>query len=57
MKTQNFKKSRQTFQWRKDFGPFFPVLSGVANLRRHFVGVRKLLWQLLWRFYDRFRNT
>ena len=36
----------------KSFGPFFVVLSSVTSLRKQFIGFHKLMWKLLWNFYE-----
>ena len=57
LKTQLFDKKRQSFQWRKVFGLFFLLLSSVMNLRRQFIVVQKLVWQLPCNNNDRFIRT
>ena len=39
LKTQIFAKKRQTFHWRKDFGPIFPVLSNITKVTKPFFSV------------------
>ena len=41
----------------KTFGHFFVVLSSVISLRKQYIGVHKLLWHLLWNFWERFFRT
>ena len=41
----------------KSFGPFFVVLSSVASLRKQFIGFHKLMWKLLWNFYEHVFST
>ena len=45
------------FQQRKDFGLTFLALSSVTNLRKHYIRVQKVFWQLLWKLWDHFCNT
>ena len=47
LKTQNLRK-KQPFQWRKDFVPYFLVLSNMTNVKEHFLKVQKLFWTKLW---------
>ena len=37
--------------------PFFPALPSMKKLRKQFVGVQKVFWQLLWNFYEHFLGT
>ena len=52
-----FLKKRQTFQWKKNFGQFFLPLSSVTNLRRLFLSIHKIFWQILWKLQVHFCNT
>ena len=51
------KRKMQTFEWKKKFGPFFLALSSVINLRKLFLGIHNVFWQLLWKLQDHFWNT
>ena len=43
----NFSKKRQYFQWGKNYGPLFLVLSSITNLKGQFLRVLKVFWPLL----------
>ena len=43
----NFSKKRQLFQWGKNYGSHFLVLSNVTNLKRRFVRIHKVFSPLL----------
>ena len=51
LKTQNFEKKRQKFQWKKMIRQVFLVLSGVIGLRKHFKRVHTLFLLLLFNLY------
>ena len=51
LKTQNFEKKRQKFQWKKMIRQDFLVLSGVIILRKHFKRVHTLFLLLLSNLY------
>ena len=48
----NFSKKRQSFQWGKNYGSLFLVLSSMTNLKGQFVTVFKVFWPLLSLLYD-----
>ena len=47
LKTQNFEKKGQPFQWKKLFDRF-SVLPSRNKITKQFVRVHKVFWQLLW---------
>ena len=52
----NISKNRP-FTITKTFGPFLVVLSSVTSLGKQYMGVHKLIWQLLWNLSEQFFKT
>ena len=55
--TQVFEKKRQYFQWRKDLGQSFLVISSMKNLWEQIIRSHKFFWQLLWKLQGHFSRT